>query len=235
MDQTIPAQAESPELIEASVDQLYRHRFPAEMLEQRAAVWKVLCRSWFSRYIPAEAHVLEVAAGYCEFINNVAATEKVAVDLNPETRKHAAPGVVVHHMAAESLAQVVPHAHFDTVFMSNFLEHCRTRDQILEVLRAARMVLKPGGRVLILGPNFRYCYQQYFDFFDHHLPLTEKSIVEALQLAGFEIEVVEPRTLPFTFKSRLPQWTWLVELYLRLPLLWRLFGAQFFVVGVKIG
>ena len=230
---TSPVEADVLEPIESAVDRLYRHRFPAEMREQRTAVWKILCRYWFSRYIPAEANVLEVAAGHCEFINNVLAAERVAVDLNPETRRYAAPGVIIHEVAAERLAEVVPHAHFDAVFMSNFLEHCRSRDQMLKVLCAAATVLKRGGVILILGPNFRYCYKQYFDFFDHHLALTEKAVVEAMQLANFEIKVVEPRTLPFTFKSGLPQWSWLVHLYLRLPLLWHLFGAQFFVVGVK--
>jgi SAM-dependent methyltransferase len=229
------AETGPPAQIESAVDRLYRHRFPAEMLEKRDAVWKILCRHWFARYIPEGARVLEVAAGYCEFINNIAARERVAIDLNPETRLHAGPGVTVHEVAAERLSEVLPSAHFDTVFMSNFLEHCRSRDQMLEVLRAASQVLRPGGRLLILGPNFRYCYKQYFDFFDHHLPLTEKSVVEALQLAGFEIKLVKARTLPFTFKSRLPSPSWLVQLYLHLPLFWPLFGAQFFIMGEKVG
>lgn len=225
----------APEALESAVDQLYRHRFPPEVLARRAAVWKVLCDSWFSRHIPARARVLEVAAGYCEFINNVEAAEKVAVDINPETAAHAAADVVVHHAPAERLADAVPPGHFDAAFMSNFLEHCRSRDEMLAVLRGVAAVLKPGGRVLILGPNFRYCYKEYFDYFDHHLPLTEKAVVEALQLAGFEPETVEPRTLPFTFRSRLPSWPWLVRLYLGLPPLWRFFGAQFFIVARKAG
>jgi SAM-dependent methyltransferase len=228
---------ESPPLegIEASVDQLYRHRFPRELLARRAAVWSVLYGTWLARYIPRQARLLEVAAGYCEFINNADAAERVAVDLNPETKHFAAPGVVVHEVAAECLAEKLPPAYFDTVFMSNFLEHCRSRDAMLAVLRAVATILKPDGRVLILGPNFRCCYKQYFDYFDHHLPLTEKSIVEAIQLAGFEPEVVLPRTLPYSFRGRLPARAWLVRLYLRLPWVWRFFGAQFFVVGKKIG
>jgi SAM-dependent methyltransferase len=219
--------------LESRVDRLYRHRFPAEMLERRAAVWRVLCRHWFGRYIPPRARVLEVAAGYCEFINNVEAAERAAVDLNPETRLHAAGGVRVYEMPAERVAEAVPRGHFDVVFMSNFLEHCRSREQVLAVMSGAADVLRPGGRLLILGPNFRYCHKDYFDFFDHHLPLTDKSVAEALHLSGFEVEVAEPRTLPFTFRSRLPSWPWLVRLYLGLPLLWRLFGAQFFIVGRK--
>ncbi len=220
--------------LESTVEQLYRHRFPDRVRAQRAAVWKVLCRQWFARYIPKQARLLEVAAGYCEFINNVEAGERVAVDLNPETRKFAAPGVVVHETAAETLGDKVPANYFDTVFMSNFLEHCRSRDSVLAVLRAVAAVLKPNGRVLILGPNFRCCYKEYFDYFDHYLPLTEKAVVEAIQLAGFEAEVVQPRTLPFTFRSRIPSWPILVQLYLHLPWLWRFFGAQFFVVGRKL-
>ncbi|HJR05803.1 MAG TPA: methyltransferase domain-containing protein [Pyrinomonadaceae bacterium] len=219
--------------LESAVDQLYRHRFPASTLAERAAVWQVICRTWFARYVPQDARVLDLAAGYCEFINHIEAAERVAVDLNPETAEHAAPGVAVHHVAAEDVHTRVPANYFDVVFVSNFLEHCRTRDQVLDVLGSTRTILKPGGRVLILGPNFRYCYKEYFDYFDHYLPLTEKAIVEALELSGFEVEEVEPRTLPFTFRSRLPSWPWLVRLYLKMPFVWRVFGAQFFVVGRK--
>jgi SAM-dependent methyltransferase len=219
--------------LKATVHQLYRQRFPAEILGQRDAVWKVLCKSWFARYVPKNARLLEVAAGYCEFINNVEAAERVAVDLNPDTRRHAGPGVVVYEIPAESIAERVGRDHFDTAFMSNFLEHCRSRDEMLAVLRAVHAALKPGGRILILGPNFRYCYKHYFDYFDHYLPLTEKAIVEAIRLAGFAPEVVAPKTLPFTFRSRFPKQPWLVSLYVRLPWLWPLFGAQFFVVGRK--
>lgn len=219
--------------LEAAVDELYRHRFPEKILAQRTAVWKTLCHCWFSRHVPAAGRVLEVAAGYCEFINNIAAAERVAVDLNPETQRHAGPGVVVHQAPAEAIADTFPPGSFDAVFMSNFLEHCRSRDQVLEVLRGCAAVLRPGGKVLILGPNFRYCYRDYFDYFDHYLPLTDKAVAEALHLAGFEVELVQARTLPYTFRSRLPSWPWLVKLYLRLPWAWPLFGKQFFLVGRK--
>jgi SAM-dependent methyltransferase len=220
--------------LEHSIDSLYRHRFPPEVLERRAAVWRVLCNSWFARYIPPNGRVLEIGAGYCEFINHIAAAEKVAIDLNPETRDFAAADVTVHEICAEQLSAVIAPRTFDTVFMSNFLEHCRTRDQILEILRGSYETLKPGGRLLILGPNFGVCYKKYFDFFDHHLPLTHYAVAEALQVAGFQVELLKARTLPLTFKSRLPASPVLVKLYLRLPIFWPLFGAQFFVVGKKV-
>jgi SAM-dependent methyltransferase len=222
---------ENHQPLEAHVDRIYRNRFPAGVLARRSAVWRVLCHDWFADYVPREAKVLEVGAGYCEFINNIPAQERVAVDLNPETRLHADPSVTVYEIAAERLCEVVSHTRFDVAFMSNFLEHCRTREQVLEVLREIWSVLKPGGQVLILGPNFRCCPRDYYDYFDHHLPLTEKSVSEALELSGYVVELAQPRTLPFTFRSRLPSWPWLVRLYLRLPWIWSVFGAQFFIVG----
>ncbi len=226
-----PATAETSDQVGLSVEQLYRHRFPEHTLARRRAVWKILCRQWFRRYVSPTDKVLEIGGGYCEFINHIEASERVVVDINPETRSHATAGVEVHEIAADKLTEVLPRAHFDVVFMSNFLEHCSTRDVMLAVIRAAAMVLKPGGRLLILGPNFRYCYKEYFDYFDHHLALTEKAVVEALQVVGLTVELVEPRTLPFSFRSRLPSWPWLIILYLRLPILWRIFGAQFFIVS----
>jgi SAM-dependent methyltransferase len=214
-----------------AIGEIYRHRFQESLLERRHAVWKVLCESWFQRYIPTGARVLEIGAGYCEFINNVQAATRVAIDVNPATRHHAGAGVVVHEIAAEQLTDRVRPGSFDVAFMSNFLEHCGSRDQVLLILRNLAQALKPGGRIMILGPNFRFCYKHYFDFFDHTLALSEKAIVEALRLAGFEPEVVRPRTLPFTFGGRLPSWPWLVGLYLRMPWVWPLFGAQFFVVA----
>jgi SAM-dependent methyltransferase len=226
-----PAAAETSDQAGLNVEELYRHRFPGHMLARRRAVWKILCRQWFARYISPTDKVLEIGGGYCEFINHIEASERVVVDINPETRSYAASGVSVHEIAAERLVEAVPREYFDAVFMSNFLEHCPTREVMLAVIRAAAMVLKPGGRLLILGPNFRYCYKDYFDYFDHHLALTEKAVVEALQVVGLTVELVQPRTLPFSFRSRLPSWPWLINLYLRLPMLWRIFGAQFFIVS----
>ena len=46
---------------------------------------------------------------------------------------------------------------------------------------------------MIMGPNIRYVGGAYWDFFDHHLALTERSVVEAFRLSGFEPEKVVDR------------------------------------------
>ena len=94
-------------------------------------------------------------------------------------------------------------------------------------------MLRPGGRLLILQPNIRYAGGKYWDYFDHHLPLTERSLVEALGLAELTPVEVRPRFLPFTTKSRLPQHPLLVWLYLKLPLAHRLLDQQSWIVAAK--
>jgi len=57
--------------------------------------------------------------------------------------------------------------------------------------------------------------------------------VEALGIAGFEVDKVIPAFLPYTTKSRLPQWELLVRIYLKIPFIWRILGKQVFVIGRK--
>jgi hypothetical protein len=58
-------------------------------------------------------------------------------------------------------------------------------------------------------------------------------MIEALEVTGFEVREVRPQFLPYTTKSALPTWPVLVRIYLRVPLLHRIFGGQMFLVGVR--
>jgi len=89
------------------------------------------------------------------------------------------------------------------------------------------------GRLMILQPNVRLLPGEYWDFFDHHTPLTEKSLAEALLNLDMQLVQVIDRFLPYTTKSRLPQSPHLVRLYLKFPLAWKLLGKQSFLVATK--
>jgi ubiquinone/menaquinone biosynthesis C-methylase UbiE len=130
-----------------------------------------------------------------------------------------------------AIAEVLAHEHFDLVFTSNYLEHLPSGEQVVEQLRAVSRVLKPGGRVMVLQPNIRLTGQAYWDFIDHKVALTEKSLVEAAELAGFRTDVLIKRFLPYTTKGRLPVSQALARIYLRLPPAWLVFGKQTLYVG----
>lgn len=214
------------------LDKLYTQRFPEEALARKHAIWKVLCSDFFSRYVKPTDTVVDIGAGYCEFINNIAAGRKIAVDLNPDVRQFAAAEVRVINESCTAIRELDSNS-VDVVFMSNFLEHLPNKDLVLDTFRESQRILRPGGRVMILQPNIRYLPGEYWDYFDHHTPLTERSLVEGLQLAGLTPTTVIAKFLPYTTKSRLPQAAWLVQLYLKVPLAWHVLGKQAFVVAEK--
>jgi hypothetical protein len=94
-------------------------------------------------------------------------------------------------------------------------------------------ILRPGGRFVIMGPNIRYLAAEYWDFYDHYLPLSHLSLEEGLVQAGYEVETIVPRFLPYTTRSALPQHRVLIALYLKLPPVWRILGKQFLAVARK--
>jgi hypothetical protein len=64
-----------------NLDKIYRRRFNEYECEQKNKIWKVLCPNFFQKFVPLDAAVLDIGAGYCEFINNILCAKKFAVDL----------------------------------------------------------------------------------------------------------------------------------------------------------
>ncbi|MEP7291080.1 MAG: methyltransferase domain-containing protein [Chloroflexota bacterium] len=222
----------STELDQTHLSQIYQERFTPEVHDDRMKLWKVLCEYWFQRYVPAGATVLDLAAGQCEFINQIQSAQKIAVDLNEDVRHFAAPDVRVVIAWSHDMQGVADES-VDVVFVSNFFEHLPSKSAFLDTLREIRRVLKRQGKLLILQPNIRFLNGEYWDFVDHYLPLTDRTLVEALGLVGMQVDEVLPRFLPYTTRSAIPQHPLLVRLYLAVPLARRLMGKQAWVVASK--
>jgi SAM-dependent methyltransferase len=213
-----------------SSDQVYDRRF-RKTKQFRTRMWKILCHDFFQKYIAPDSCVVEIAAGYCEFINHIQAARRIAIDINPDIHHHAAPGVEIFQASAMDLYQIGNQT-ADVVFVSNFFEHISKLDMV-RCINEIHRILKPDGRILILQPNYRYCWRDYWMFFDHVTPIDDRALVEVLELLGFKIQRCIPRFLPYTTKQRLPQSETMVRWYLKMPFLWSFFGAQTFVCGYK--
>jgi hypothetical protein len=177
--------------------------------------------------------VLDPAAGRGEFINSVPAEERWGVDQVAYAEGTYARGV--RAIVADALEVELPEAYFDAVFVSNFLEHLPTQEIVATFLARMHATTAPGGRIAIMGPNFRHCAAEYFDMADHTLIFTHLAIAEHLYTAGFEPERVHSRFLPYSFTGRLPPSPALTRRYLQTPLAWRLLGKQFLVIGRRAG
>ncbi len=217
-----------------ALQKLYRIRFSDPIADEiRHATWSVLCEKWFPQFVKPSDAVLELGAGECEFINGINAARKIAVDLNPDVANSVGAGVEFLQQSAVELT-VIPDESVDVVFSSNFFEHLGDAQTLLAVMGEAHRVLRPGGSLITLMPNFRAVGPRFFDYLDHTLPLTDKSLVDAHYMTGFTPELVIPRFLPYTAAARRkPVNPRLVKLYLRVPLAWRVMGGQMFVVASK--
>lgn len=237
-----PADSEAPDVAvapgqaarhQASVidyHRLYEYRFRHVRQSRRDLVWGAIAPAVYE-WLGRPERVLDPAAGRCEFLNAVPARERWGVDA--VEHEEATPGAGIRMLVSEVMLADLPISYFDGIFVSNFLEHLGSPDDVHLFLRKMCRCLRPGGRIVVTGPNFRYCASEYFDYADHNVILTERSAEEHLYAAGFQIEKVYPRCLPYSFTGRLPCHPVLVRAYLRSRFAWRLLGKQFLVIATR--
>lgn len=215
---------------------LYENRFNSDKeLKMKNDIWKTLCSHFFQKYIRENEVIADVGAGYCEFINNIKAGKKYAIDLNPDVKKYAHDDVIVINKQIDELAEDLGDNSIDVFFLSNFLEHLDSKQQIIDVFLSLIRLLKNDGRIVILQPNIKYVKRgRYWDFFDHKIPITDQALIE---LAGIlDLKVIEciPKFLPYTTKNSMPKNPKLIWLYLKLmPLSSSFFGEQSFLILQK--
>ena len=224
----IPAAAAIP-AAGINYERLYAYRFRDVDQAGRQAVWGEIARYVHAR-MGAPQRVLDPAAGRGEFITAVPAAERWGVDL---VRQGDVEAAGVRMIIADIMDAELPEDHFDGVFLSNFLEHLPSQDAVAAVLGKLHGAMEAGGRIAVMGPNFRYCAGEYFDCADHTVILTHVSMAEHLYAAGFDITTVIPRFLPYSFRGLLPPSPALTSAYLRTPALWRLLGKQFLLLARK--
>jgi len=213
----------------AQLQRLYDKRF-AGMHQYRNSIWRILVDNYFARWIPQRAAVLDLGCGHCEFINNVRSETRFGMDLNPDSVQQAGPGVrILSQSCSETWA--LPDNSLDVVFTSNFFEHLYTKQDLRATLLQAWRCLRPGGRIIAMGPNIRYLPGEYWDFYDHYLALTELSLGEVMTETGFTLEEQIPRFLPYTMSRGRQRPLWMLRLYLTLTFVWPLLGKQFLVVA----
>lgn len=196
---------------------------------RRRVLWQTLVAAVFQKQIPPDATVLELGAGYGEFINAVRARRRLAVDVWPGFLAHLDAGVEGLVTRVSEL-DAVPDGAVDYVFSSNCFEHI-PQAELVACLAQLRRKLKPGGRLTIVQPNFKYCAREYFDDYTHVAIYTERSLADLLTAHGFRVTQCEPRFMPFSIKGRLPVQPWLIRLYLMSP--FKPFAKQMMLSAVR--
>lgn len=212
------------------VKKIYETRFVN--IKERKLIWQVLVSDFFQQFIKADNVVLDVACGYGEFINNIVCEKKFAVDLNKSVKKYLNKDVRFFSESSTKMSSIKDKS-IDKIFVSNFFEHL-TREDIVLTVRECRRILKKGGQILILQPNIRFLTKDFWRFFDHITPIDDRALEELFTSEGFTLKKRVLKFLPFTTKNGLPKSPVFVKLYLKLPILWKIFGKQSFLIFEKL-
>lgn len=211
--------------------ELYEARFDEREVSAKDAVWREIVR-FLQRYVDVDAPLLDLACDRGHFVRWARASERWATDIRD--MRDALPADVRFAQASGlDLEGALPSGHFGTIFMSNYLEHLESSDAVIDQLRVAAGLLRPGGRVMVLQPNIRLVGPRYWDFIDHRVALTERSLLEAAELAHLRTIDLVTRFLPYSTKGRLPTAPALVRAYLAFRPAWWLLGKQTLLVAER--
>lgn len=210
-------------------DSYYKSRYVWD--KDRITVWKEIVR-FLGQFIPKDGTVADIGAGYCDFINNVNAKNKIALDYSPDLGKYVKDGITQINSSVTDMSKV-PNNTVDVVFASNLFEHL-TDAELETTMNEVKRVLKKGGRLILMQPNYRLAYKTYFDDHTHKKVFSDISLKDFLVSHGFIIELSKTRFLPFSLKSRpsvIPISPFLIRAYLNSP--WKPFAGQMLFVAKK--
>lgn len=177
----------------------------------RTKVWEAITE-YLQQFVRGEDCVLDLGAGYCDFINNIKARERIAVDVNPEASKFCHDDVKFHCVSVMDL-KIFQENSIDVLFASNLLEHLDDLE-LTNAMKDFNRILSQKARVILMQPNYRYAYKEYFDDYTHKKIFTHISLRDFFQANGFETIKIYPKFLPFSLNSRLPKSYILTKLYL---------------------
>ena len=88
---------------------------------------------------------------------------------------------------------------FDIVYSKSFIEHL---ENPLFFMAEARRLLKPGGKLITLTPDWDSQFMNFYDDYTHKRPFTLKSLEEIQIASGFkDVKVRKFKQLPSSWNS----------------------------------
>tara|TARA_Y200000002_G_scaffold368361_1_gene361336 strand:- start:28 stop:702 length:675 start_codon:yes stop_codon:yes gene_type:complete len=159
-----------------------------------------LCKYLSSKYdLKLNSKVLEIGCGRGDFLkafkelgNNI-----VGTDISEESKNYFEEDeIYVCNIENEKLP--FKNNEFDMIFNKSLIEHLYSPDNFFN---EAFRVLKPGGLMITMVPDWESNYKIYYDDFTHKSPYTKQSLYDAYQIYGFsKIETYTFRQLPLLWK-----------------------------------
>ncbi len=143
--------------------------------------------------------MLEPGCGRGEFLSNFQklGLEVTGIDISEEAKEFP-HSFEVKICDVENEKLPFEENSFDIIYSKSFIEHLYYPERYLT---EAYRVLKPGGILLTLVPDWESAYKTYFDDFTHRTPFTIVSLHDAYKMYGFKkVNVFKFRQLPILWR-----------------------------------
>ena len=151
------------------------------------------------------SRLIEFGSGRCEIAKNfkVGGLHVTCIDNSIEAKNYAEKNLLsfINHDLNSKIPFPLPDSTFDIVFCKSLIEHLEYPEFFI---KECSRVLKVGGKILILTPDWEANYKIFFDDFTHIKPFTKISLSQLLETHNFsKIDVIRFRQLPSTWNSKL--------------------------------
>ncbi len=143
--------------------------------------------------------ILEPGCGRSEFLKNFKKhkLDIYGIDISKEALKYA-NDFEIKICDIEKDKIPYPDNFFDVIYSKSFIEHLHDPGKFFI---EARRVLKPGGVLISLVPDWEANWKIYYDDMTHRTPFTKISLKDAYHIYGFKsVNISTFRQLPIVWK-----------------------------------
>ena len=150
--------------------------------------------------IQKKNNLLELGCGRGEFLKGFSdiGIECYGIDLSDYAKK-ICPSAHISKINLVSEELPFQENFFDFVYSKSFVEHFSHPEKIFE---ESYRVLKPGGKLITLTPDWETIYKMFYEDYTHRTPFTINSLKHIHSINGFrKIKVERFRQLPIIWNE----------------------------------
>tara|TARA_E500000178_G_C16960891_1_gene725961 strand:- start:110 stop:823 length:714 start_codon:yes stop_codon:yes gene_type:complete len=173
-----------------------------------------LIRYLVKRYkLSEKSKVLEIGCGRGEFINEFINLNMDGYGIDESNiAKTNFPNILFSQV--NLIKNKIPYDDniFDVIYSKSVIEHFYYPEKILT---EAYRVLKPGGIIITLTPDWEYIFKSFYEDFTHRTPFTSMSLKDIHLVCGFKnIKVEKFKQLPILWNKSIINRLFLLLSYL---------------------
>lgn len=147
----------------------------------------------FDHFLPKlsnDSHVLEIGPGRGAFARECQRREIPYTGIEPSDSLRAELSADGINVVKSSVPPIdLKGDEFDLVYSFHIVEHMKDYHDVMEFFAEAYRVLKPGGYMAVIAPNYRLVKNVFFQYeYQHAFVTTLDNVSNGLKDTGFDIE-----------------------------------------------